>query len=204
MTWKLALRGRFAARLVLCAFAALAATSSLAPAAAMAHSRSRRRGCAHAHARIASTSRAGLQRAVVCLINSERRSHDLPALSESRRLNRAAQGWTNVMVRERSFSHGSNFAARISAVGFDWSTVGQNIATGYRTPAAVVKAWMRSPGHCQNILDPRWHDVGTGVDDRPIAGASSLPGTWTDDFGLWMGRHAPSDNWRPADGCPYG
>ncbi len=165
--------------------------------------RKRAGACDAAHTPIAHTSRAALQRAVVCLVNHERRAHGLPKLRESSRLNRSAQGWTNVMVTHRDFSHGADFAARISAVGFDWSNVGENIATGYSTPALVVKAWMASTGHCQNILNPQYRYVGTGVSDNAISGYSTGAGTWTQDFGLLMGQHAPSGNWGPAEGCPY-
>ena len=161
------------------------------------------RACPAAHATIAHASRAQLQRAVVCLINHQRHAHGLPALRENQRLNRSAQGWTNVMVTHRDFSHGADFAARISAVGFDWSNVGENIATGYATPTQVVTAWMASKGHCQNILNPQYRDVGTGVSNRSITGYSTLAGTWTQDFGLLMGQHAPSGNWTPAEHCPY-
>jgi uncharacterized protein YkwD len=163
----------------------------------------RGRGCAGAHTPIARTSRASLQRAVVCLVNVERHMHGLPGLTESSRLNRSAQGWTNVMVAHRYFSHGANFAARISAVGFDWSNVGENIATGYRTPTAVVRAWMASTSHCQNVLNPLFRYVGTGVSDHAIARYSTRAGTWTQDFGLRMGQHPASGNWGPAQGCPY-
>jgi uncharacterized protein YkwD len=187
-----------AARRIATTIAVLVASSSLVSVAA-AHAR----GCAAARRTIAHASRAQLQRAVVCLINKQRHSRGLPGLRESARLNRSAQGWTNVMVTHRDFSHGADFAARISAVGFDWSNVGENIATGYSTPIGVVKAWMASKGHCQNILNPQYRDVGTGVSDRSIAGHSTLAGTWTQDFGLLMGQHAPSGNWAPAEGCPY-
>lgn len=163
----------------------------------------RSRGCAGARTRIARTSRADLQRAVVCLVNLERHARGLPGLRENARLNRSAQGWTNVMVTHRYFSHGADFASRISAVGFNWSNVGENIATGYRTPAAVVRAWMASTGHCQNILNPAYRYVGTGVSDNSIAGYSTLAGTWTQDFGLLRGQRPASGNWGPAQGCPY-
>jgi uncharacterized protein YkwD len=159
--------------------------------------------CRGAHTRIRASSRRRLQRAVVCLINQQRRERGLPRLKASSRLNRSAQGWTNQMVSRRDFSHGTDFSARISAVGFDWSNVGENIATGYKTPAAVVRAWMGSAGHCQNILSPTYREVGTGVRNLPIAGYSSRSGTWTQDFGLLMNQHAPSGNYGPADGCPY-
>ena len=187
-----------AARRVVAAAVVLVASMSFAAVAA-----ARGRGCTDARTPIARTSRATLQRAVVCLVNTQRHRRGLPGLRENERLNRSAQGWTNVMVTHRDFSHGADFAARISAVGFDWSNVGENIATGYRTPAGVVRAWMASKGHCQNILNPVYRYVGTGVSDSSISGYSTLAGTWTQDFGLLIGQHAASGNWAPAEGCPY-
>ena len=187
-----------AARCFATAAAVLVASLSVIPVA-VAHGRR----CSRAHTPVARASRAELQRVVVCLVNQQRHHRGLPPLRESPRLNRSAQGWTNVMVTHRNFSHGADFAARISAVGFKWSNVGENIATGYRTPAAVVAAWMASTGHCQNILNPVYRYVGTGVADHSISEYSTLAGTWTQDFGLLMGQHPASRNWRPAEGCPY-
>jgi uncharacterized protein YkwD len=160
-------------------------------------------GCAHANTPIVGASRHQLQSAVDCLINRQRSSRHLPRLRASGRLNRSAQGWTNSMVRSDSFTHGSNFAARITAVGFVWSMAGENIATGFSTPAQVVRGWMASTGHCQNILSPAFADVGTGVSGRRVPGYASAGGTWTQDFGLPMGHHVPSTNTGPQSGCPY-
>jgi uncharacterized protein YkwD len=186
-----------AKRAVAVAAVVIASMSFVSPAVA------RDRGCAKANAPIVAASRAALQRAVVCLINQQRQSYGLPRLLENTRLNRSAQGWTNTMVALREFSHGADFAARISAVGFRWSNAGENIATGFRTPAAVVRGWMASTGHCQNILNPAFRDVGTGVSRRPIAGYSSRGGTWTQDFALPLGQPPASGNWGPADSCPH-
>jgi uncharacterized protein YkwD len=107
------------------------------------------------------------------------------------------------MVNHSQFTHGNNFSARITAVGFDWSNAGENIASGYPTPQAVVTAWMASTGHCQNILSPTYSDVGTGINNHAVHGSATGPATWTQDFGLPMGQPAPSQNTRPARGCPY-
>jgi uncharacterized protein YkwD len=147
-----------------------------------------------------------MRAAVLCLLNRQRASHHLPALHELRRLDRSAQGWTNSMVSSGSFAHarnGSDPAARITAAGYAWSSIGENIATGFPTPRAVVSAWMSSPGHCRNILAPNFTDIGIGVSPHPVGGAASGPATWTEDFGRPMGEAAPSGNWGPADGCPY-
>ena len=141
--------------------------------------------------------------AVVCLINQQRTSRHLPPLHASPLLDRSAQNWTNAMVSSDVFSHGTNFSARITAAGYVWRSAGENIATGYETPNDVVQAWMASPEHCQNILDPIYTNVGTGVNRGRVSGFARRPGTWTQDFGLAMGRRAPSHNWGPSNACPY-
>lgn len=168
---------------------------------ARGHRRRHALRCPGARAPIGSVRHGELDRAVVCLLNAQRRRRGLPGLRANGRLNSSAQSWTNTMVRERAFSHGTDFAARISAAGFHWSRVGENIATGFQTAASVVRAWMGSTGHCQNILDPAFREVGTGIDAGSAMGADAR-GTWTQDFGLLMGQRA-SGNWAPAEGCPY-
>ena len=140
---------------------------------------------------------------MVCLVNQQRARRHLPLLQASSQLNRSAQGWTNVMVFSDQFTHGSNFASRITAVGYMWRTAGENIATGYSTPRGVVNAWMASTGHCQNILNPTYRNVGTGVSNRPVEGWATGPGTWTQDFALGMNQSPPSSNVGPMDACPY-
>jgi uncharacterized protein YkwD len=146
-----------------------------------------------------------MRSAVLCLVNRERTARRLPALAASSQLNRAAQGWSNTMVRSRKFTHGPGdaFARRISATGYRWQAAGENIATGYPTPRAVLAGWMASTDHCRNILNPTFRDIGIGENDSPVRPFASGPATWTQDFGLRIGRSAPSRNRRPMNGCPY-
>jgi uncharacterized protein YkwD len=195
------------------AAAAIAPTTSATAASpkAAAHKHHRRHphharadaGCAGANASVGNTSAAVLRSAVVCLINQARTSHHLPALQASPLLNHSAQGWTNAMVATDQFTHGVNFAGRISAAGYVWRSAGENIATGYSTPRTVVRAWMASAGHCQNILNPSYRNVGTGISPHPVRGFATGLGTWTQDFALGMSQSAPSGNVGPMDGCPY-
>lgn len=159
--------------------------------------------CAGANASVGNTSPDVLRSAVVCLINQQRGVHHLPALQASSLLNHSAQDWTNAMVRTDQFTHGINFAGRISAAGYVWRSAGENIATGYSTPRTVVRAWMASAGHCQNILNPTYRNVGTGFSQQPVKGWATGPGTWTQDFALGMNQSMPSGNFGPMDACPY-
>ena len=197
-------RSRIAiAVLSLFSIAILAAVPS-ASASTRHHRRARAAsGCANANANVGHASAEALRTAVVCLINQQRTSRHLPPLRASHLLDDSAQGWTNAMVSSDVFSHGTNFAGRISAAGYVWRSAGENIATGFYTPAGVVRAWMASTGHCQNILNPTYGNVGTGLSGRPVSGWASGAGTWTQDFALSMFESPPSANWGPADGCPY-
>ena len=191
------------ATLILVGSAALAtvpAATATAPARPASHKHA---ACAGANARVGRASTQVLRAAVVCLINQERAAHHLPVLTASPLLNNSAQRWTNAMVSSDQFTHGMNFAGRISAAGYDWRSAGENIATGFATPRSVVAAWMASTGHCQNILNPSYRNIGTGVSRGVVKGFATGVGTWTQDFALGMHQSAPSGNYGPASGCPY-
>jgi len=168
------------------------------------HARSARAGaCPGAGLTAAAGNLSAVRAAVLCLVNAQRTTRGLPALGEDARLDRSAQGWSATMVGTGLFTHGSDFASRISAVGYDWSAAAENIATGFPTPAAVVAAWMSSTGHCRNILSPAYSAIGIGIVAAPVRGFASGAATWTEDFALPMGRSAPSGRQGPANGCPY-
>jgi uncharacterized protein YkwD len=169
-------------------------------ARAIAHRR-RGGGCRGANASAASTPLAEVRRAVLCLVNHQRTERGLPPLRPSRALERSAQAWTREMVRVQFFSSGSDLATRISAAGYSWRAAGENIAAGFATARAVVEGWMGSTGHCRNILDPQYANVGTGEIPSRLLGLR--PAVWTQDFALHAGARAPSGDYGPMDRCPY-
>jgi uncharacterized protein YkwD len=189
------------------AFALCSVLPRVAHASVNAHAAGSADGCVDATVPASAASAPAMRRAVVCLVNRERARYGLPRLREDRKLNVSAQDYTSEMVRRDFFSHtapnGSTPGARIAATGFHWSWAGENIASGYPTPLSVVNAWMNSQGHCYNLLAPVFRDIGVGVSPRPVAGASE-PATWTQDFALPRGAHAPSHNWGPSNSCPHG
>jgi uncharacterized protein YkwD len=67
---------------------------------------------------------------------------------------------------------------RIRAAGYVGSPQGENIAAGQRTPAAVMMSWMGSDGHCANILNPSYRDIGVGYTTGGRYGT-----LWTQVFG---------------------
>lgn len=76
---------------------------------------------------------------------------------------------------------GVEASARVDAVDFAWSTVGENIAQGQPTPEDVMAAWMESDGHCANVMNPNYTVIGVGYH----AGADDWRDGqhfWTQDF----------------------
>jgi len=138
-----------------------------------------------------------IRSATLCLVNRERIAHGERPLRANRRLRRAAQTHTESMAFGDYFEHvgprGQTPLARIRGAGYISSSraayeVGENIAWGtlyLATPRAIVAAWMASPGHRANILDPSYRETGIGVSAHPpVSLAQGQPGAiYTQDFG---------------------
>lgn len=89
----------------------------------------------------------------------ERHFTAAPALSLNRALGSAALAHSLDMARQGYFSHqgkdGREVADRAVQAGYRWRGIGENIAMGQETPDEVVAGWLASPGHCANIMN-RW------------------------------------------------
>ncbi len=78
---------------------------------------------------------------------------------------------------------GRTFVDRIEASAYEGYPGGENIAMGFQSAQAVLQGWLNSPGHCQNLMDPDFVDMGLGFASRTDAGYT-LPTTyWVQDFG---------------------
>jgi len=84
------------------------------------------------------------------------------------RLARAAQLHSHDMLEHGFMGHtgsdGSDLRLRAERQGYDWSRLGENVAMGYPNPASVVAGWLGSPGHCANIMNPDFTELGVGLD----------------------------------------
>ncbi|MFI9365788.1 CAP domain-containing protein [Kitasatospora sp. NPDC053057] len=104
---------------------------------------------------------------VVDLVNVERAKAGCGPVSAEPRLASAAQSHSDDMADRNYFDHASpegyHADHRIEATGYRWSTWGENIARGQKDPAAVMDAWMNSPGHRANILNCSFTQLGVGV-----------------------------------------
>ncbi|MDQ7086231.1 MAG: CAP domain-containing protein [Sulfurovum sp.] len=61
---------------------------------------------------------------------------------------------------EHTGSDGSSAGDRLSRVGYNWQTYGENIALGYTSEASVIAGWLGSAGHCSNIMSPTFQEMG--------------------------------------------
>jgi len=75
----------------------------------------------------------------------------------------AALAHAEYLQRNNRFSHtgenGSGVGDRLSATGYVWTHAGENIAAGFDDVAGVMRAWIDSPGHCVNLMNPAFTEV---------------------------------------------
>lgn len=122
---------------------------------------------------------------VVDLTNRERARVNLPLLTVNATLTASAQWMARDLATYNYFAHedhtGRSIDRRLPDFGYtDYRAIGENIAAGQPTPAAVVNGWMHSPGHRANILSPEFHEIGVGYLNAPQSKYRRL---WVEDFG---------------------
>lgn len=104
------------------------------------------------------------------------------ALRTDAKLAKVAAAHSADMARKDYFNHNSRNGDtpfdRMRAAGYAYASAGENIAAGYRSPASVVKAWLKSPGHCRNIMRRSFTELGVGYATGGLYGSY-----WTQDFG---------------------
>jgi uncharacterized protein YkwD len=90
-----------------------------------------------------------------------------PPLEMSRALEDAATDHARDMARRKFFDHrgsdGSQPKDRVRRAGYQSRLTGENIALGPESAEEVVAGWLDSPGHCENIMEPAFRDIGVGI-----------------------------------------
>jgi len=121
------------------------------------------------------------------------------ALSWNENLYNAAKTHSDDMAETNTFSHtgsgelsdlvatenhpgeGSILQERIEYAGYtSWSSYGENIAAGYSSLESVIEGWISSPGHCKNLMNPIFREVGMARIDN---NNTTYIQYWTQDFG---------------------
>lgn len=107
-----------------------------------------------------------------------------PALKADARLRCAALAHSQDMVDRRFFDHvnpdNEDPLDRIKKTGYSGHLVGENIAAGRSSASDVMADWMKSDGHCANIMKPEYTELGVGYVHGP---GTKFRHYWTQNFG---------------------
>jgi uncharacterized protein YkwD len=168
---------------------ALALVALLAPVAG-----AQAQDCAGTHLRPTRANLDAVRDAVLCLHNQERARHGLAPLRENPNLRSAASKHSIHMVDAQFFDHttpsGATMLDRVRHTGYlrrahGWS-IGENIAWAsgrLATAGQIADEWMSSAGHRANILQPRFREIGIGIEIGVPVNGSHSGATYTEDFG---------------------
>jgi uncharacterized protein YkwD len=88
------------------------------------------------------------------------------------------------MANRNYFSHeakdGSKADGRAKRVGYNWRRIGENIATGQGSSKQTMSGWLASPGHCANIMNRNFTEMGAAYAVNPKSDTTIY---WTQVFG---------------------
>ena len=127
-------------------------------------------------------SRSDWADAVLDELNAERASHGLPALKLNSKLSSSAHTHNLAMAKADTLSHQLSgeaaLGSRVSAAGYGWSMVGENIAYNSNRSESGVLAVQKAmynekppnDGHRENILNKKFEDVGIDVINDSVHG----------------------------------
>ncbi|WP_261378010.1 CAP domain-containing protein [Vreelandella titanicae] len=133
------------------------------------------------------------QQAMLSLVNEARsqarQCGDQPfeaveSLAWSCKLEAAAKSHSQDMAENDYFSHtgpdGAGIEQRVGNQDYAWQAVGENIAAGHTTVSAAVEGWLDSPGHCRNIMNDAFTEMGMATAENSESRYSTY---WTQTLG---------------------
>jgi len=114
---------------------------------------------------------------VIRLTNVQRTANGLNPLSENSTLDAAALAKGNDMLAKGYWAHfapdGTSPWSFFLSFGYKYKYAGENLARDFPDASSAVTAWMNSPSHRENILNPNYEDIGIGVVEGSLAGADT-------------------------------
>ncbi len=104
---------------------------------------------------------------ILSLTNQSRQGASVAPLNHNNLLAQAAQAKADDMLAQQYFSHttpdGRSPWDFITAAGYKFQAAGENLAVNFLQAEEVSAAWMNSPGHRANLLNPAFKEVGIGI-----------------------------------------
>jgi uncharacterized protein YkwD len=108
----------------------------------------------------------------------------VPPLHWSAKLGAAALAHSRDMAEHNYLGHegsnGNTVRTRARDKGYPWRSIGENVATGRARPEQVVEGWLSSPGHCANIMNGSFTELGVAYAVNPKSDTIIY---WTQVFG---------------------
>lgn len=121
-------------------------------------------------------SNIGIQE-VVNLTNQKRSELGLPALTFNQTLSNAAYTKGRDMIDKDYWAHvapdGTQPWKFFTDFGYKYRYAGENLARDFSNASSAVDAWMNSPTHKENILNPKYKEIGIGVVEGDLAGSDT-------------------------------
>ena len=106
--------------------------------------------------------------------NIERQNNGLPPLSLNRELSLAAFQKAQDMFLRGYWAHfapdGTTPWFFIQEAGYEYAFAGENLAKDFQYSEEVVKAWMASPKHKENVLSSNFEEIGFAIVDGELLG----------------------------------
>ena len=116
---------------------------------------------------------------VIDAVNQERVKNNLPALKVNSKLMEASRNKVDDMNANGYFAHispidGKKWSSFIRNSGYDYIEAGENLANGFDNTPDLVLAWMNSPTHRDNILNPNVDETGLSVKSGYLDGYPTI------------------------------
>lgn len=114
---------------------------------------------------------------IIRLTNEERAANGLSAVTENSLLDSAALAKGNDMLAKGYWAHfapdGTSPWSFFVDFGYKYRYAGENLARDFSDAGSAVDAWMNSPSHKENILNPKYQEVGIGVVEGKLSGVNT-------------------------------
>lgn len=114
---------------------------------------------------------------VIRLVNEKRQNIGLSAVVENPTLSRAAYAKGTDMLSKDYWAHvapdGTQPWKFFIDAGYTYRYAGENLARDFSSASSAVDAWMASPSHRDNMLSPKYKEIGIGVVEGSLAGTDT-------------------------------
>lgn len=118
------------------------------------------------------------QKRIIELTNQERKKAGVDPVNENSALGKAATLKARNMFEENYWAHfapsGKSPWDFILGSGYKFTFAGENLAKNFSTSEDVVKAWMASPTHRDNLLNSKYKDIGIAVEEGILNGQKTI------------------------------